>query len=84
MTKIVKSKTGKKNVSLLDAAIIGSTTPTMGELEIANAKPKKAAKTAKTKKVTLLDAAIIGATTPSMGKSEKGKSAAENKVKRRK
>ena len=81
MTKIKKSKTQKaKKVSLLGAAIMGATTPTMGELEIANA----ASKTKKTKKVSMLDAAIMGATTPSMGKPEKGKTAAENTTKGKK
>lgn len=68
-----KSKTRK--VGILQAAMMGATTPTMGELEVAAG--KKAKKAGKGKKESLLASAVKGATTPPMGKSEKGKSAAE-------
>ena len=65
----IKKSTAKKakKVSMLDAAIIGASTPTMGKPETKNLATKKVKKI---KKVSMLDAAIIGARTPTMGKLE--------------
>jgi len=84
MAKVTKSAKKTKDVSIFESLMMGSTTPSMGELEMASAKPKKATKTTKTKGVSMLDAAIKGATTPPLGKSEKGKSAAEKTTKTKK
>lgn len=74
----VKKRTAKKpakfkkdkKVSMLDAAIIGASTPTMGKLETDTVAINKTTKPTKGKKISMLDAAIMGASTPTMGQSE--------------
>ena len=71
MANVKKSAAKKQTlgkVSMLDAAIIGASTPTMGKLETESVTGKKITKSKKTKKVSMFDAAIMGASTPTMGK----------------